>query len=95
MAQTKAELLSSQAVPHQQAIVDLMTPTAAKQKKIVIPGGATSIQHMSEKTLQKAVYTWLRGVSSFSECRISLAEDPDSMQLARLKHRDLTTNAAG
>lgn len=92
MEQTKASLVNSRNIPHQQAIVDLMTDNTVRPKRFTVPGGATVIHTMDETTLQQAVYTWLRGVNAFTECRISMAADPDALKLREYQFREFPNN---
>ena len=94
MEKTKQDILRQGNVAHQQAIVEALMPKTAKVVKKVIPGGV-GILDLDDKSLESAVYTWLRGVGKFEKATLSLAKDPQKFRLEKSKSIDFDVNNAG
>lgn len=87
MAQTKTEMASS--VSNQQALVKrLLGNNRPKPTKTIIPGGQNLLDEVSKKTLERAVFTYLRRHRYFENFKLSFAKDPDNMDLRVEKVQD-------
>ena len=87
MAQTKNEVASS--VSNQQSLVKrLIGNNRPKPTRTVIPGGQSLLDEVSQKTLEIAVFNYLRRHRYFENFKLSFARDPDSMQLRTTKIMD-------
>jgi hypothetical protein len=75
MEQSKKDILERGGIAHQQALVELLTPTKIKTRKRVIPGGKDLLETVSREDLPNAIYTWLRGCRFFTEVTVSLCQD--------------------
>jgi len=97
MAITKADaiaqLQSPNSLSNQQALVKKIQGTkVAKPVKRFIPGGKNLTEELSEKNLASAVFNWIRHCRHFTECTISLCEDPSNYKTKATKVIDFDTN---
>lgn len=75
MQKTKADILRSKGVSHQQAIVVALQNTTVQPLKRKIPGGINILSELDQTMLEQACYNWLRGCRHFSQVRLSMAAD--------------------
>jgi hypothetical protein len=90
MGLSKAELLQSGSISHQQALVQRLQEDARpkRPKKRVIPGGKRLLEQLDKDMLKSAVYNWIRGTRGFYEVKISFAKNPENFNLKVEKVRD-------
>lgn len=71
------QLSSANSVSNQQALVKKIQGTkVSKPVKRFIPGGKNLTQELNESNLSTAVFNWVRHCRHFTECTISLCENP-------------------
>lgn len=84
MSSIKREVAAS--VSNQQSLVkQLLTKTKPKPTKVIIPGGANLLDEVSQKTLQQAIFNYIRYHRYFETFKISFAAHPEDMNLVTEK----------
>lgn len=96
MVQTKEQVLASQPVSNQQALVNILTAKGkAKPVRHIIPGGKHMFDEntgMTARQLEQAIYTWIRKVSRFDECTLGFTKEPSRYQTKSIRVIDFPTN---
>jgi hypothetical protein len=98
MGTTKESVAAAGAVSDQQALVQLLlAKTTTKPVKHLIPGGRHMFKEGNEmniKQLEAAVYTWLRRVRDFDECKICFSSTPTKYKTKTIRTIDFPTEMA-
>lgn len=80
MEQTKADVVASGNVTHQEALVKQLIQRKTGPMKHLIPGGATLLDNLDERLLETAVYTWLKRSHKFNGVTINMVKDPSARE---------------
>ena len=86
MAETKADLATG--VGSQQAIVKRLIQRRKGPVRLDIAGGQDLMENLDERTMKRAVYTWLRRVRWFEDVTLNLVADPSTRSTTEVKVED-------
>lgn len=90
MIQDKKEMSKDPSIMNQEALVKRLLGPKTNTHSHIIPGGKSLFSQVDKRTLNDAIYTWLRAVRSFSEVTISFVGDSSKMKLKETSGEEFT-----
>lgn len=94
MEKNKNVIARERRITNQEALVKRLVNKTVKPKTLIIPGGKDLMKDIDLSKLETAMYNWFRGCAHFSDVKVSLASDIESLNVSETKvyDFDVTSN---